>query len=198
MMNKISLPKIDVTQNQKKIIIAGASGLFILLFFWIFFFMPANRQISLLKSELISTQQQIQAIEILLSGAQGRDEAIRLLKERQQYLSNKFPQKEEESLRLITDVARKMNITVISLQPGARIELLDAAGKQMVIEGKVVKYLPISLEVSCYFRELVKYALELKLSLPAFTSVNRLDISKEGQVNGKILANLEFDLFLLE
>jgi len=194
----MNLPKMDVTDNQKQIIIISLSVIFIFFLFWVFLFLPANKEIFMLKNELISTEQQIQGIEILLAGSQSRDEAIRLLKERQQYLSNKFPQHEEESLRLIPEIARKMNINVISLQPGSRTELLDDAGKQIIIENRLVKYMPITLEVSCYFKDLVKYALELKTVLPAFTSINSLEINKEGQVSGKIRVNIQFDLYLLD
>lgn len=195
--NKMNLPKIDLTDNQKKIFIISLSVLFIFLLFWVFLFLPAGKQIAMLKNELISTEQQIQGIEIILAGSQSRDEAIRLLKQKQQYLSNKFPQKEEESLRLIPEIARKMNINVISLQPGSKTEVLDDAGRQIIIENKVANYLPITLEVSCYFKDLVRYALELKATLPAFTSFNSLEIKKESQMAGKIRVNIEFNLYLL-
>jgi Tfp pilus assembly protein PilO len=194
----MNLPKIDITDSQKKIIIIALSVLFIFFLFWLFLFFPASKEIAALKNELISTSQQIKGIEILLAGAQSRDEAILSLEQKQQYLSNKFPQKEEESLRLIPEIARKMNINVISLQPGSRTELLDETGKQIVIEDKLANYLPITLELSCYFKDLVKYALELKAALPAFTIVNSLGITREDQLTGKIRANIEFNLYLLE
>lgn len=193
----MDLPKIDLTGNQKKIVIVSLSVLFIFLLFWVFLFLPASKQITTLKNELNSTGKQIQGIEILLAGSQSRDEAIRLLKQKQQYLSNKFPQKEEESLRLIPEIARKMNIIVISVQPGSKTELLNEAGKQIVIENKAVNYLLITLEVNCYFKDLVKYLLELKATLPAFTSVNSLEIKKEDPLTGKIRANIELNLYLL-
>ena len=196
--NKMNLPKIDLTDNQKKIILISLCVLFIFLLFLVFLYIPANKEIATLKNELTSTEKQIQGIELLLAGSQSRDEAIRMLEQRKQYLNNKFPQQEEESLRLIPEVARKMNITVVSLQPGTRTELLDAADKQIIIENKVASYLPISLEIVCYFKDLVKYALELKTILPAFISINSLDINKEGQLNGKIRVNFEFNLYLLE
>jgi hypothetical protein len=194
----MNLLKIDLTDNQKKIILVSLCVLFVFLLFLVFLYIPANKEIATLKNELISTEKQIQGIELLLAGSQSRDEAIRLLEQRKQYLNNKFPQKEEESLRLIPEIARKMNITVVSLQPGSRTELLDATDKAVIIENKVASYLPISLEIVCYFKDLVKYALELKTILPAFVSITSLDISKEGQSNGKIRASIEFNLYLLE
>lgn len=193
----MNLPKVDITQNQKYIIIMSAIGLFIFLLFWVFLYFPSSKEIASLKSELISTEQQIQGIEMLLAGAQGRNEAIHLLKERQQYLNNKFPQKEEESLRLITEVARKMNIEVISLQPGTRSEFLDESGKQIVIDGKTANYLPINMEVVCFYKDMVGYLTELKSILPAFVSVISLNAKKNNQFSGKIRVTVGFNLYLL-
>ncbi|MFH1190691.1 MAG: hypothetical protein V1670_00635 [Candidatus Omnitrophota bacterium] len=196
-VNHMHLPKIDLTNNQKKIVIISASVLLIFFLFLVCLFMPASKQMRALKNELISTQQQIKSIEMLLAGAQSRDEAIRLLKEKQRYLCNKFPQKEEESIRLIPEMARKMNINVISVQPGSKTVFLDAAGKQVMIENKVVYYLPIALEASCYFKDLVRYIFELKATLPACVSINSLEINKENQLSGKNRVNVEFNMYLL-
>lgn len=196
-ISKINLPKIDITDNQKKIIIISLAALFVILLFWLFLYLPANREISKLRKELILTEQQIQGIEILLTGSQSRNEAIRLLKHKQQYLSNKFPRKEEESLRLIPEIARKMGINVISVQLGPKVELLDESGKQIIIENKVASYLPMTLELNCYYKDLVKYLLDLKASLPAFTSVNSLSIKKDDPLTGKLRVSVEFNLYLL-
>jgi len=193
----MNLFKIDITPDQKKIIIISFAVLCVFLLLGVFLYLPSLRQIKNLKNEFVSTQQQIQAIEALLAGQQGRDEALRLLKQKQQYLSSGFPQKEEESLRFIPEIARKMNIQVISLNPGSKTEFLDESGRQTVIEGKLVKYLPITMEASCYYKDLVKYLLDLKSNLPAFINVISLNVQKESQLTGKVRASLEFNLYLL-
>lgn len=193
----MNLSKIDITQDQKKIIIMSCAVLSVFLLLWVFLYLPSLRQIKNLKHEFVSTQQQIQAIETLLAGPQGRDEAIRLLKKKQQDLSARFPPKEEESIRFIPEIARKMNIQVISLNPGSKTGFLDESGRQVIIEGKSASYLPISMEVSCYYKDLVKYLLDLKSNLPAFISVINLNVQKENQLSGKVRANLQFNLYLL-
>ena len=189
--------KINISENQKKIIILSGIGVMVFLLFWIFLYLPASNEINNLKSELTSTEQQIQGIEAFLSGTRNRDEAVRLLKEQQQYLSNRFPQKEEESLKLIPEFARKNNIEVISLDPGTKSEFLDESGKQLIIDGKVVYYLPITMEMGCFYKDLVKYLLELKNNLPSFVSVINLNVKKTDQVSGRVRANVEFNLYLL-
>ena len=175
----------------------SATVLFAFLLFWVFLYFPSSKEISSLKKELTTTQQQIQGIEILLSGSQSRDEAIRLLKARQLYLSNKFPLQEEDSLRIIPEVARKMNIEVVSLQPGLRVEFLDESGKQVIIDGNVANYLPISMEVICSYKDMVSYLTELKNILPAFLSVINLNVKKDSQLNGKVRSTVGFNLYLL-
>jgi Tfp pilus assembly protein PilO len=193
----MNLLKIEMTQSQKNIIVISAAALFVLLLLWVFLYLPGSKEITSLKNELSSTQQQIQGIEALLSGSQSRDEAIRILKQRQLYLSNKFPRQEEESLRLIPEVARKMNISVVSLQPGLRSEFLDEAGRQVVIDGKTASYLPITMEVVCFYKDMVSYLTELKNSLPAFISVVSLNVVKDNQLNGKVRSTIGFNLYLL-
>lgn len=189
--------KLKISENQKKIIIISGIGVLVFLLLWIFLYLPASKEINNLKSELGSTEQQIQGIEAFLSGTRNRDEAVRLLKEQQQYLSNRFPQKEEESLKLIPEFARKNNIEVISLDPGTKSEFLDESGKQLIIDGKIAYYLPITMEMSCSYRDLVKYLLELKNNLPAFVSVINLNVKKSDQVSGRVRASVEFNLYLL-
>jgi len=193
----MNLPKIDITQNQKNIIVTSVAGVFVFLLLWVFVYLPSSTKISSLRKELVLTQQQIQGIEMLLSGSQSRDEAMRILKARQQYLSNKFPRQEEESLRLIPEIARKMNISIISLQPGERSEFLDGNGNQVVVDGKAASYLPITMEVVCFYKDMVNYLSELKNILPAFISVQNLSVRKDKQLNGKVRSTIGFNLYLL-
>jgi hypothetical protein len=193
----MQISKLNLTDQQKKIAIISLSAALIFLFFLIFLYLPASGKILGLKKELGQTQQQIRGIEMLLSGAQSRDEAIRILKQKQQYLSNKFPQKEEESLRLIPELARKMNIEVVSMQPQIRSEFLDTSGKQCNLDNRIVHYLPVTLELTCFYKDLVKYLLELDLGLPAFTSIESLNIKKEGALTGKIRTTVDLNLYLL-
>lgn len=194
----MNISKPDITDNQKKIIVIGLSGIFVFFLVLVFLYLPASHKISSLKQELSQTQQQIKGIEMLLAGAQSRQEAIRLLKQKQQYLSNKFPHAEEGSLRFIPEIARKMNIEVISIHPQTRSEFLSVSGKQNIIDSRVVQYLPVTLELTCFYKDLVKYLLELDLGLPAFISVESLSIKKENLATGKIRAIVELNLYLLK
>lgn len=193
----MDIPKINLTQNQKKIMILSFAGFFIFLLLWVFLYLPASKEIISLKNDLRSTQQQIEAIESFLSDSGSRDEAIRLLKQKQQYLSNRFPAKEEENLNLITEFARRNNIEIINLQPGIKMEFLDESGRQLVIDGKAAYYLPINLETECFYKELVKYLQELKSSFPGFATAVSVNIKKSGQVTGRVRANIGFNLYLL-
>lgn len=191
------MTKINITQDQKKIIAAGSVVLFVFLFFWVFFYLPSLSQLDNLKNEFLSTEQQILAIEALATDSVGRRESIRLLKRKQEYLSARLPQKEQESLRFIPEFARKMNIQVISVSPGSKTEFLDEYGKQVFIKRKVVSYLPISMDVNCYYKDLVKYLLDIKDNVPSLVRITSLDVRREDRVSGKIRANIELNLYLL-
>ena len=193
----MDITKLAISQNQKKIIIMGGVIFLVFLLFWGFFYLPASREIKSLKSQLWGKQQQIQGIEALVAGSLNRNEAILLLKEKQKLLNNKFPQKEEESLRVISEAARKHNVEILSLEPGAKTEFLDATNAKVVVDSQVLTYLPVSIEVSCFYKNLVGYLLELRNSLPAFVSMTSINIKKEDLSSGKVRVSIGFNLYLL-
>jgi len=80
---------------------------------------------------------------------------------------------------------------------GSRSEFLDESGKQVVIDGKTASYLPITMEVVCFYKDMVSYLTELKNSLPAFISVISLNVVKNNQLNGKVRSTIVFNLYLL-
>ena len=182
--------------NQKKIFVISLAVLCIFLLFRVIL-LPGYKEILAFKQELVSAQQENQEIEMFLAKAPNKDEAVRLLKLQQQYLSSKFPRKEDETLRLIPELARKNNVELIFLQQGLKTEFRDAADKQRIIEGRVVNYLPVTVELRCAYKDLVKYLQESESDLPAFISITSLNLRKDSQVPGKIRANIGFNLYLL-
>lgn len=196
-LNNMEIIKINLTKNQKKIIVFGGAGFLVFLALWLFLYLPSIAKIRNLKKELLLAEAQIQDIEKFLSGARDRGEAIQLLKQREQYLSMRFPQKEEEGLRILSELARKNNIEVISLEPGSKTEFLDESGKQLIIEGKIANYLPMTMEISCFYKDLLKYLSDLKADLPLFASVTDLNVKKDSQLAGRIRASVSFNLYLL-
>ena len=107
--------------------------------------------------------------------------------------SSKFPEKEEESLRILSDIARNLNIEIISISPKPK-RVFEAAGR---VEEKICQFISVSMEMRGTYFNLVKYIESLKKDLPAFLSIEELRIKKE-RIEGSLLnIMLTFKLYLL-
>lgn len=189
---------IKFSPSQKKITIIGLAILLAFLVFWLFIYLPSKNTVKRIKSELISADNEIGEIEAAISEAKTADEGIRLLKQRYQELNNKFPPGEEDSLRMLSDFAKKLNIEITSIKPGgSKRPFLDEDNKNVEIEGKTCQIVSVSIEMSCLYKDLVEYLQTLKESLPAFMSIEKLKISKDKLLTKKLNITLDLNLYLL-
>ena len=52
-------------------------------------------------------------------------------------LDEKFPSKEEESLRALSDIANRLGVQIIAIKPGQKNSFLDADKKPVKLAGRV-------------------------------------------------------------
>lgn len=187
-----------LSPSQKKIIIISLIIISVFLIFWLFIYLPSKNTVQRYKSELISIENQIKEIEVLIGEAKSIDEGIRLLKARSQELNNRFPPGEEDSLKILSNIAKKMNIELISIRPQSKKEFVDADNRKVEIEGKTCSTILVSIEMKCYYKDLVKYVQILKESADfAFITFEKLQISKDKSGTPKLNITLDFNLYLL-
>lgn len=184
----------NLSPSQKKIIIISLVVVLAFLFFLLFIYLPTKNTVLKIKSELFDKERQIQEIETMLGDAKSLDEGIRLLKERHQRINKKFPQKEEEGIKILSDFARKLNIQILSIEPKPKQEFLDENNNKVTIEGMTCQSLLVSIEMSCLYKDLVRYIQVLKESLPAFFTIETLKINKDK--SGTLRLNVKFDINL--
>ena len=187
----------NISALQKKILIISSVVFLAFLAFWLFIYSPGKNRIAKIKSELQNVQGQLRQTQEIIGGTENTGQNMQLLTERSQKLKNKFPEKEEESLRALSQLARKLNIEIISIKPRAKAAFLDEDNKKTEIEGKRCQCVFVSMEMSCFYKDLVKYIQALKEALPAFISVERLQIKKTGAVEPKLNIKLDINLYLL-
>jgi len=191
------MQKTSLSRNQKKIFIISsvAGSLFILAV--LLFYLPALKNISNLKRDLTDAQRQIQEINAMIGTAKTMGEGIIALKEKADFLNKKFPDKEEGSIRLLSEYARKLGIELVSISPGNKTGILNDSGKQITIEGRIYQKLPIYLELDCSYKDLLLYLEALREQLPAFISIESLEISKDTGATVKVKAAINLELYLL-
>lgn len=163
----------------------------------IFVYVPTLRKASLLKNEFLVMQSRIEKIEALVGHEQSPTEWITLLKDRERQLDIKFPAKEEEALRLISDLARTHRIVIIMMKSQPKADFLDAENKNVDIDGKICRILPVTIELTSSYKDLGRYIEILKESLPAYVTVERLEMRKETAAATNLKITLELNLYLL-
>jgi len=168
----------EITQSQKKIIVMGSIVIAAFITFWLFVYMPASNTVSRIKSDLANVEMQIKEIEAMIDDSIPLNESIMLLRSRSEYLSTKFPPKEEEALRMLSDFAQKSHIEVLSIKPEPKRVFLSEDDKEVGIEGKVCQEIYVFMTLSCSYNELVRYINALKQSLPAFVTIDKITINK--------------------
>lgn len=186
-----------ITPSQKKIIIFTAAAVTAVALLGLFAYLPAVREISLLKGEVSGIRDQIEQIEASVGQGHSIAEGIEALKNRYRALDTKFPVKEEEALGLLSEFAKKCNITVVAIKSQPKVEFLDAKDQKVEIEGKVCQILPVSIDVKSNYNDLGKYIEMLGESLPAYVTIEELNIRKESGGGPGLRVTMELNLYLL-
>lgn len=186
-----------ITPSQRKIIIVTAAAVAVAALLSLFVYLPAVREISLLKGEVSGIQGQIEQIEANVGQGHSIAEGIEALKNKYRALDAKFPAKKEEALGLLSEFARKCNITIVAIKSQPKVEFLDAKDQKVEIEGKICQILPVSIEVRSNYHDLGKYLEMLGESLPAYVTVEELNIHQESGGIPNLRVTMELNLYLL-
>ena len=186
----------NISTTQKKIFIVAFVGSVFFLLFWFLVYLPAKAKISHLKKELSIMDAKIQSIEETLNRSGTFANGVKLLKEKHQRLTSKFPLKEEEGLKLVSDLARKMNVEIISTKIGTKESFSEEEGRGFInMDGKKCQKFVLTIDASSTYEDLVKYLENLNKSLSFF--IQRISISKGTTTNNKLRITLDLSLYLL-
>lgn len=191
------MQNIKFSQSQKKIITISLLVVVVFLVFLFFIYLPSRDTVIKIKSELLSCENQIQEIKTIVSGVKSQGEGIRILKEKLKGLDNKFPSKEEEASKMLSALARKVNIEIISVKLESKKELIDENNNKIGIEEKTCQSILVSMEIKCPYKDLISYIRALKESLPALVTVEALRISKDGPQPLTLNVTLTLNLYIL-
>jgi hypothetical protein len=186
-----------ITIAQKNILIVAISGLVAFILALVFIYLPAKNEIELLKLDLIETENQITQIESIGDKTKSIEERLASIKGKYEKLNIKFSEKEEEPLRLLSELARALKLEVVSTIPRPKEIFIDGNGAKVVAEGKELKKVLVSLSVKGKYKALVDYLHSLNETLPAYFTVEKLIINKKDQQTGNLDITIVLNLYLL-
>jgi Tfp pilus assembly protein PilO len=186
-----------LSRAQKKALAISVVVVLVFIVLWLFTYIPARNTVKKLKVELAGVDGQIKQIEERLGHSRSLDEGIKLLEADLKNLKNRFPSKEEESIKALASFAQKSGINVDSIRPLPREELLDQNGSPVKIKGKDCHVISVAVVMKCSFADLVKFTEIIEKKLPAFAIIQKLNINTN-PVNLQILSvSMDLNLYLL-
>jgi len=188
---------VNLTQAQKKILLISGAVLLVFLAFIFAVYVPSKNSARSIKSELEGIDSQIQVVEAFLSSAGSMAGGLERLKEKDQYLIDKFPPKEEAALQMLSEFAKKLNIEVASVTPAPKEDFIYGNSEKVEIEGKACQRVPVALELKGSYKNLVQYIETIRESLPAYVVLEKLKIVKNKEGLPKLKIVLDMSLYLL-
>jgi hypothetical protein len=186
-----------ISPAQKNIIIAGAVALAAFLLFMFLVFLPNRKSVMALRLELISTERQIHEIQAMPGEVKNMEKGMQLLQERFRQLEGKCSLGEEDSVQMLSDTARKMNIELVSIKPQAKAPFLDENNQEVTLEGAVCRKVSILMELKCSYKDLVRYVTFLRESYPGLVSIEKIRINKNASGPSRLNVELVITLYLL-
>jgi len=184
-------------RSQKKIIIATLVGVAAFSIFWYFIYSPSQRALLKIKPEVYTLESQVRGIERVLSQTKTVEASTKLLKDRFQELNTKIFQKEARGIGMLSDLAKRLNIEVVSVKQQEKTALMDENNEKIEFSGKVLQSVGVSMEMRCFYKDLVKYLETLQKTLPGFTTVEKLRISRVFPKNPRLNVALDINLYTL-
>ena len=180
-----------LSREQEKIIyIAGVVIVFLILFF-IFVYSPQERKLSDIKKKLNYAESEIAEINRITQG-KPLELAVSDLNLQLKNLTGRLPFRSEDVVKNLSDAAREFKVEVKNIAFAAEQK---SSGK---IPGYTVKELPISMKLSCEYRNIGEYLHKLRTDFPILVRVKQLLIEGSGEGSPQLDVSLQISAYLLE
>jgi len=182
---------------NKKIIVKSLIAFLILIIFWFFIYLPNRNYLSKIKLEVPGLENQIKRIEETMRQAKTVEGTAKLLNNRYLELNEKFFQRDEEGLDMLSVFARRANIEVVSVKASPKAAFTDQSGAKIDFQGKALQAEVVTMEMKCFYRDLVRYLEFLNSTFPALLSCEKMKITRENPKSIRLNVTLELKLYSL-
>lgn len=195
LLKNINIRKLSHT--QKKALFGSAVIILIFIVFWLCIYLPLRNTVKKLKVELAGMDGQIKQIEEMAGHDRSLGEGIRLLEVDRKKIKSRFPDMEEESIKALASFAKELGISVDSIRPLPKEELLDKNGSPVKIKGAACYVISTAVVMKCSFANLVKFTDIVEKKLPAFAIIQKLNIGTNSDSLQILSVNMNLNLYLL-
>ena len=187
----------EISPDQVNIIIIALVVITAFGIIWLYIFVPARSGVALISRELNKVKREVQTIKATMKPGRSVEEEIDALEKEYFRLYKIVPRDEDETLTLLADYARSLNLTVGSVLTHEPITALDANNNRIVIEGTIFKKLPIEMKLRGRYADIIRFAEVLRESIPAPITINDTQITVLNPETGQLDIQTNLYLYLL-
>lgn len=188
---------IFLKNEKKKLILAALVVAAVFVSFGLFVIRPRLEHLENVKSQFRDTQQQIEDVESKLTAGRTLEQYISALYKEAQALDRSFPAREDETIGKISDMARRSNIEILSVKSQLKEQYFDNDQQEVAVQGKKCRTVAVAMQLRGSYKDVIIYLEALKRSLPAYFTVEKLDIQKSGPTPPLLNVSFEINLYLL-
>jgi uncharacterized protein YfbU (UPF0304 family) len=114
-----------------------------------------------------------------------------------QELDRKFPKKEEETIRRLSDLAKTRGVVIVSLRTQSKTDCYAEFQQAIKIENKSCQKVRVLIDIKSTYKDMVEYVQSLKKELPAYITIEKLNMQKINPAEPALNVSLELNLYLL-
>ncbi len=183
--------------EERKLILAALIVAGVFLLFGSFVIRPRLERLQNVKLQFRNTRQQIDEIESKLAAGKTLEQYISVLYQEAQALDQAFPAREDETIGRLSDMARQSSVEILSVKSQLKKPYFDKDQQEAAAQGKKCHTVAVALQARGSYKNIVIYLETLKRSLPAYFTVEKLDMQKAGAAPLILNISLEINLYLL-
>lgn len=187
-----------IRQHEKRVLIITAVCISAITIFWAFISFPAGKKLRMLRTELNSVKQEIADIESR-AGKKVKDiaELVDPIQKAFNAIIQKFPNGEEDSLKLLSSTATRLGIEINYMRPQQKSAYVNSQGNPAFIDGKQCFCIPISIEMMGLYKNIGEYMRWLRKSSPSLIKITDIVIKRDESRMPQLKVNIEAVIYVL-
>ena len=194
----INIKKRKMTLAQTGILLWAAALLIAASSFVKFVYWPAQHELLEARRKAFFVEGQTKWIQEITAANKNPEEAIRQLMLIHKVLGRQFREDSARSLLLLSAYANNFRIRMTEIRPEEPELFTDRWGDPVVVDGKKCVFVYTRMHFKADYVNLVKYLDALHQVLPAYMTVDRLEIESQASAVPQLDVKAWISLYFLE
>lgn len=194
----IRAQKSKITFAQAMIFLWVAALIFGTLLLIRFVYKPFRAQLGAVEEKVFLAERQSRWLGEIIDEGKDPERVTNFLTKTTQELGRKFPETEQRSLVLLSEYAHKFRVQMTQIESDPPEIFRDSRGREVVVDQKTCLYVYTRMKMKADYVNFIKYLEVLNKVLPAYVSVEKLEIEDRSPAVPRLEVNADLALYLLE